>query len=560
MPDKWDQYAAPAQSQTADKWDQYAQPSSDAPPSLMPGNAGSGPTTRFLSNAGAALNPIPGLSQMADEATTPGIGLRKTLESHFFDPQAEQAHKAMGAIGGTSPEVAGMDLPGRLSTGLGHGLAAALPMVGPAAANAAEQVNSGDVAGGLGSLAGTLAGVSAVPRLAGAAGRGMMRMAEPVAENALGIRGVDRKFGRNPGRAVLDETAGVRPESVSSSAGKRIGDLSSQRDAFINASTTPVHLQPGLDTVRAAIAKAQAGNSDVSHLRPMEEQLTVPRPGFQGSTTPRIPAGPTATYPGAVRLPDIQHVQAQPWSPQRTAALQSATGPDAVPPIRLVPGPSGQLQVDDGIHRLDVARQKGWPYINAELQHLGGSAPQSFGLNVQPSEPQLSPTQLPRDALPIRQRFGNDFTKFDAARPLSNETRSVGNQVYGKLTDEIHRAVPESAPLDKRISNLIPARDAAGVRALAPGMGANVLQRVGAKTGSMAAGAFLGRELGNLPAGLALGAVLPEVLSNPTSQMIAARGLNLAGKGMQSPLGSRALQLPSLIRPQEPLKPKQQGQ
>lgn len=432
----------------------------DAPLSLAPHTRGSGPTERFLSNAGSALNPIPGISEMASEATTPGIGLDKTLKSHFIDPQAEQFHKAGAAFRGEGPEVEGMGLPGRISTGIGHGLAGMLPMVGPATANAAEQVNSGDVAGGLGSLTGIVGGVAGLPPVIRGAGRGLMHAAEPIAENAMGIRNIDRKFAREPGRAILDETTGVRPASVSASAGKRIGDLSNERNAFINTSTTPVHLQPSIDEVRAAITRGQAGNSDMSHLRPMEEQLTVPKSGFQGLVNNNPPQGPT-----------------------------------------------------------------------------------------------IAPYQSPADALAIRQRFGNDFTKFDAARPLSNETRSIGNQAYGKLTDELHRAVPESAPLDKRISSLIPVRDAAAVRALSPGIGSNVLQRIGAKTGSMAAGAMLGREMGNPVAGLAAGAILPELVSNPTTQMIGARSLDLAGRGIQSPIGTRALQLPSLIKPRRQQAP-----
>lgn len=451
----------------------------DAPPSLVGGNPGSSklvePAMRFLSNAGAALNPVPGLSQIADEATTPGIGLKKSLESHFIEPQFEQGRKAVSAFKGTSPEVEGMGLPSRISTGLGHAAAAALPLVGPETANAAEQFNQGDQAGGMGSLAGIVGGVSGVPRLIEGAGKGMMRAAEPVAENALGIRNVDRAPAKQPGRAVLDYTNGVRPSSVAKSAGTAIQDFSNQRNAYINTSRVPVSLQPALDETDSAIAKAQAGNSEAGHLTPMREQLSVPRAGFQGTVH-------------------------QPATPMIPNPITLSNAPPMIP---------------------------------------GRTPPPSVAVN-----------QLPRDVLPIRQRFGEDFTKFDVARPVSNEARAVGNKVYGKITDELHRAVPESAPLDKNISNLIPARDSASARNLEPGVAGSILKRVAARTGGLAAGAALGSHYGDPILGAALGATVPEMLSNPTAQMIAARSLNAAGKGIKSPIGVRALQAPALIRPQ----------
>lgn len=73
---------------------------------------------------------------------------------------------------------------GALSETLGHGLATVLPMVGPAAANAGEQIASGDIAGGLGATTGLLT-PSAL-----AAGRGIAapvraRVAEGLHQDAL---------------------------------------------------------------------------------------------------------------------------------------------------------------------------------------------------------------------------------------------------------------------------------------------------------------------------------------------------------------------------------------
>lgn len=50
---------------------------------------------------------------------------------------------------------------GRISEAVGHTIAGALPLVGPAAANAGEQIGSGDISGGLGAGAGLLAPLGA---------------------------------------------------------------------------------------------------------------------------------------------------------------------------------------------------------------------------------------------------------------------------------------------------------------------------------------------------------------------------------------------------------------
>jgi hypothetical protein len=150
----------------------------------------------------------------------------------------------------------------------------------------------------------------------------------------------------------------------------------------------------------------------------------------------------------------------------------------------------------------------------------------------------------------MRQRFANDFTKFDAARPLSKESLGIGNQMYGDITDAIHRGVPESASLDRRISNLIPAAESGDARDLEPGLGSSILKRAAARTGALAAGAGLGYAYGSPILGTAMGAVVPEMLSNPTVQMIGARGLNAGGKALRSPLVTRPVQVSPFIRPQ----------
>ncbi len=436
-------HAPPHPASTIPSFDEF----SKAPPSLLPGNPGSEPAERFVSNFASAVNPFPGIVQMAKEATNPQIGLRATLGRHLIDPQVEQLGKARKAAQGTG-EFEHMSVPGRISSAIGHGAAGVLPLVGPAAANAGEQIGSGDVAGGLGTGAG-LVTATTLPDILSAGGRGLQRTAEPIAENAMGIRNVDRAPAKAPGRAALDYTSGVRPSSVSESAGNVIGDLSTQRNQILANSPAQVSLAPARAEVESAIGRAAAGNSDIGHLVPMREQLNVPRPGFTGAT-----------------------------------------------------GPAG-----------------------------------------------ISEFQSPSDFLPIRQRFGEDFTKFDVARPVSNETRAVGNRVYGKLTNELHSTVPESALPDEAISNLIPVRDATRARDLNAGLAQRFLGRFGAHTGALAGGLY-GASIGGLPGAVA-GIAIPELLADPTVQMTAARGINAAGEAAQSPFIGRPAQVLPFIRPQK---------
>ena len=62
-------------------------------------------------------------------------------------PQVEQGEKAVQAARGEG-EFAGIGPAGRANEAVGHGLAAVLPGVGPAAAEAGEKFGSGDISGG----------------------------------------------------------------------------------------------------------------------------------------------------------------------------------------------------------------------------------------------------------------------------------------------------------------------------------------------------------------------------------------------------------------------------
>ena len=316
----------------------------EPPPSLVPGTPNSGAAGRFAGGLASSLNPVPMLTHPIDTAKAAAKA------------QVGEFSKAKDAATGKG-EFSSMTPLERASSAFGHGLAGVVPLAGPAAANAGERIGSGDVAGGLGQAAGLLA-TEATPALARAGGRGLSRTAEPLAEQALGIRAVDRKFGRTPGRAALDETTGVRPETIAGQAQTRMNDLTAQRNNVLATSKNKVDLGPARNEVENAVTRAAAGNSDVSHLIPLREQLNQPKPGFAGNTSPVLGAP-------------------------------------------LAPGAAGPVS----------------PLTVSQLQD-------------------------PMNALAIRQRIGNDFTKFDMARPLTREATTTGDKAYRTaLTNAIHSSV-----------------------------------------------------------------------------------------------------------------------
>ena len=119
---------------------------------------------RFASNLGAALNPVTAVKGLAEAARHP-----VNTYNALVDASAQQFGQARDAYA-----------QGRYSEAVGHGAAGFLPAIGPAAANAGEQIGRGDVAGGLRSTAGLLAPFGAGPAV-GAVRRALpVRAAAPV--------------------------------------------------------------------------------------------------------------------------------------------------------------------------------------------------------------------------------------------------------------------------------------------------------------------------------------------------------------------------------------------
>lgn len=109
----------------------------------QPAEAEGSATSRFLSNAGEMLNPVNIAKGVYGAVRHPIDTATAIGQSHV-----DQFSKARTALN-----------EGRMSEAFGHGLATITPVLGPVAAEAGEQIGSGDVAGGMGKAVGVLAPV-----------------------------------------------------------------------------------------------------------------------------------------------------------------------------------------------------------------------------------------------------------------------------------------------------------------------------------------------------------------------------------------------------------------
>jgi hypothetical protein len=108
-----------------------------------------------------------------------------------------------------------------------------------------------------------------------ALGSAMRSVAPSIAEGALGIPKAARAFGKTPGRAILDETSGIRPETVAKSAKDAMGNLTPALEQAAAASTTPASLAPARQVVDDSISKATGQNAGglVKQLQPQADFL-----------------------------------------------------------------------------------------------------------------------------------------------------------------------------------------------------------------------------------------------------------------------------------------------
>lgn len=240
---------------------------------------------RFASGAAAMLNPVPMVKAVVEAGRTPDLG-------GAWMPGTAAANLTKGILQGQGAEFvkAGTAAKeGRYSELLGHTAAGMLPVVGPAAASAGEQVASGDVAGGLGGGAGLLAPFGAGPAVRAARGalptraaavpnptvefaraRGVPLDAATVSDN-LAVKGVQKAADRTLAGGSIARTA----KAAESQAMARVGgELADQAHPV---PTTPELAGTSLRDSLAVKMEGHAQQANVAYdrLRTLESPATA---------------------------------------------------------------------------------------------------------------------------------------------------------------------------------------------------------------------------------------------------------------------------------------------
>lgn len=269
--------------QAIDPFAAYQKPLQGAAPAvshLQNADLQHGPLTNVGIGALKGLgNTVSGVGDLIQKI--PGIG------SKLIPSTGQTAFHAMNQPQGTGQQVGhGIEQAGEflLPTGAeakaGTLAAEHFPQMARIAAPAARIATGGLESGVRNKLqGGDFSTGAAGGALGGAVGEGMRSLAPAAAESALGIRKIDRAYGKTPGRAILDETKGFNPETVAASARDRLNLLNPELESAAATSPNRASLQPARDVVQGALNKAtvQGEPKALSQLEPMASHLQANR-------------------------------------------------------------------------------------------------------------------------------------------------------------------------------------------------------------------------------------------------------------------------------------------
>jgi hypothetical protein len=261
---------------------------------------------RFASGAWDMLNPVEMVKGVVTAVTPEALGGRGPLNTigDLANAQIDQFRQAAGAA-----------RQGRYSEAVGHGIAGAVPIVGPAAANVGERIGQGDVAGGLGAATGLVSGTLAP----GAIARNVkaVNMPSPVRNrNAAQVEAVEA--GRRAGVPLDAATAtgnrfvaGAQHLADRTIAGSFVAQKAAQRQAASLATrgeqlaakshASPVTAEAAGQGVRDAIRgqmRKHAGEADTAYSR-LREIEADPRHAKTVTLTEqgRLPGGDPIAVP-----------------------------------------------------------------------------------------------------------------------------------------------------------------------------------------------------------------------------------------------------------------------
>lgn len=547
---------APSSSAPNDDWKMWQPAAEEAPPQSLMKQAGGMAEDFGKGVIKGGLNTVNGVSSLihkipggVGEALVPSSGL--TGAKMYAQPS-----NTAQSIGKGVEQAGEFLLPGLGEEGAGLKLAEMAPQLGRAAAPLArlgvQTIGSGLINKTQG---GSFSTGAAAGALGGGIGEGMRAAAPKIAETALGIPKAARAFGKTPGKAILEETSGVRPETIAASARDKMGQLTPELERAADAASVRPNQIRGLLPAPSQEIPLHS-SSDVAGTssrpislhqvdRPMPRGLPVPSrdvpmaPGLQNEFPGRMASGTSSVRPLASEGPSIgmthgEYIgevpgerggpgQVQGVVQHRPIVPKTAT---QTPIPSILPNPTASLGPARSVLSDAMGRAEGQ---NAEgLHNQLGKMNDFLGQRFSTGEA-IPENVTPRDLLNLKRGFSEEHLRWS---PETHDAAlSAGRRAYGALDSELDRTVPAAAGLNQRISSLIPVSQ----RAESVGRNAGILQRtagrIGAHTGAATmgvGGAYAGGREGGIPGAIAggtLGILAPEMLSNPTAQMIMARGL-----------------------------------
>ena len=248
----------------------------------------------YSSLAGGEPAITPQQSQSLHNLGQLGAGAAKGLLHTVTALPAMAGEKINSLLGNKQPEsVTGREQqysPSNTAQSIGHGLEQAGEFLIP---GMGEEAATGRIAEGLrplarigynaattGALNKAQGGSATTGALMGAGGggisEGLRALAPKTAELAIGITKRDRGFGKSPGEAIINDTKGIRPETVADSAQQKIGELNPQLESKAAQSHNFVSLKPARDVVEEAQNKAISRNAAGTHaqIQPMASHLS----------------------------------------------------------------------------------------------------------------------------------------------------------------------------------------------------------------------------------------------------------------------------------------------
>lgn len=247
----------------------------------------------LMSTGDDAVRKIPGIGEWL---TTPANGTpadQAIAHTHQLATPANTTQAVSKGIG----DAAQFLIPGDAEKAAALKIADFAPKLGKLAAPIAKATTAALSSGAVNKAQGGDFGTGAAAGAVGSGiGQGLKYIAPKVAESALHVRSTDRLYGRTPGEAILQDTKGVLPSKVASTAQATINQLTPTLEAQATAAGNAGargSLAPARNVVADLIAKNNANRAvqSASELQPVQNFLKTDQLTGQPLASAQTPMG-----------------------------------------------------------------------------------------------------------------------------------------------------------------------------------------------------------------------------------------------------------------------------